>query len=120
MKLLCWLATLSLLHVHNSDQYIMFAHKLTCYSAPVGEETKHCDKSRGFKSCFVRHNEEGSVTGRGCSTKRTKGSTCETHSYGSTMDKFCYCPSNKCNLANTREISYLIFISGISLAVISI
>ena len=31
------------------------ARNLVCYSRPEGEETKDCDQTRGFKTCFTRY-----------------------------------------------------------------
>ena len=42
---------------------------------------------------------DSKVTGRGCSTKRARYPACETHSYGLSSEKFCYCPTDRCNSA---------------------
>jgi len=77
--------------------YLYSSRNLICFSQPTGDETKDCDQTRGFKTCFTRYNSEGKVTGRGCSTKRSSYIKCETHSYGVTSDKFCYCSRTMCN-----------------------
>lgn len=80
--------------------YLYSSRNLVCFSQSKGDETKNCDQSRGFKTCFTRYNSDGKVTGRGCSTKRAGYVACETHSYGpDTSDKFCYCSKPLCNAA---------------------
>lgn len=80
--------------------YLYSSRNLVCFSHSTGDQTKDCDQTRGFKTCFTRYNSEGKVTGRGCSTKRSTYIKCETHSYGpDNSDKFCYCSRTMCNAA---------------------
>ena len=39
----------------NLDDFA--ATKLTCFSDPMGDRTKGCDKTKGFKTCFVRYDQ---------------------------------------------------------------
>ena len=38
---------------------LISARNLVCFSQPEGDETKDCDQSRGFKTCFTRYNSGG-------------------------------------------------------------
>ena len=43
-------------NVLSSSIYFISARTLTCFSQPEGDETKDCDQTRGFKTCFTRYN----------------------------------------------------------------
>ena len=44
-------------HHHHIHDKILAATKLTCFSDPMGDRTKGCDKTKGFKTCFVRYDQ---------------------------------------------------------------
>jgi len=74
-------------------------HALKCYN-DGDEEVVKCDENLGYRTCFIRYNEKGGITGRGCSTKdKVYYKECETNSYGEGTEKFCYCNFYLCNSA---------------------
>ena len=36
--------------------YFLAARNLVCFSHSTGDQTKDCDQTRGFKTCFTRYN----------------------------------------------------------------
>jgi len=99
----------------KASSYLYSSRTLVCFSQPKGDQTKECDQSRGFKTCFTRYNGEGKVTGRGCSTKRSSYKKCETHSYGKVAEKFCYCSRSSCNPASRARPGPLLSLLGLAL-----
>jgi len=79
---------------------------LKCYND--GEEKiVKCDENLGYRTCFIRYNEKGGITGRGCSTKdKVYYKECETNSYGEGTEKFCYCNFYLCNRAPANALSF--------------
>jgi len=74
---------------------------LKCYN-DGDEQIVKCDENLGYRTCFIRYNEKGGITGRGCSTKdKVYYKECETNSYGEGTEKFCYCNFYLCNSSNS-------------------
>ncbi|XP_040565329.1 uncharacterized protein [Lepeophtheirus salmonis] len=100
---------------------IELAMGLKCYTDIEGKTIRTCKESEGFRTCFTKFNDtkrteserynpssfpfgvmrgyqEGTVTGRGCSTKdKVFYKECETHSYGDLTEKMCFCSFFLCN-----------------------
>merc|ERR1712241_1023369 len=56
---------------------------LKCFSDVAMEEVSRCEQRKGFRSCFIKYDQVGGVSGRGCSTKHQIFSTlCENHVMG--------------------------------------
>ena len=50
---------------------------------------------------FFFHISEATVVGRGCSTKdKVFYKECETHNYGDSLEKMCFCSFQLCNTSN--------------------
>lgn len=78
--------------------YVVPTGKLTCFSRPLGEETKTCEMIHGFRSCYTKYNMRGQVMARGCSTLQPTFNKCDTNKYGQfKSDKYCYCKKSYCN-----------------------
>jgi len=77
---------------------------LKCYN-DGDEKIVKCDENLGYRTCFIRYNEKGGITGRGCSTKdKVYYKECETNSYGEGTEKFCYCNFYLCNRASANSL----------------
>lgn len=88
---------------------------LQCYIDVEAKTIVTCNELEGFKTCFVKYNDskyipsafpfgvlhqyqEAAVVGRGCSTKdKVFYKECETHSYGDSLEKMCFCSFQLCN-----------------------
>merc|ERR1712062_732572 len=56
---------------------------LKCFSDVATDEGSRCEQRKGFRSCFIKYDQGGGVSGRGCSTKHQIFSTlCENHVMG--------------------------------------
>jgi len=93
---------------------------LRCFSDASLKEAERCEQRKGFRSCFIKY-RDGSVTGRGCSTKnQIFGTSCENHSMGGYgEEKICYCSTTLCNNAasdsawDKSHLFFCIFICAI-------
>ncbi|XP_059087530.1 uncharacterized protein LOC131883938 [Tigriopus californicus] len=90
---------------------------LKCYTDVEGKQISSCNELEGFRTCFTKYNDskfhpsafpfgivqqyqEATVIGRGCSTKdKVFYRECETHSYGDSVEKMCFCSFMLCNSA---------------------
>lgn len=98
---------------------LMSGQCLKCYHDKESSKVTKCDENLGYRTCFIRYDEKGLVTGRGCSTKdKVYYKECETHSYGEGTEKFCYCNFYLCNggAAATSPSNIAVVISTIVLA----
>jgi len=85
----------------HAQAYVVPTGTLTCFSRPLGEETKKCEMIHGFRSCYTKYNMRGAVMARGCSTLQPNFNKCDTNKYGQfKSDKYCYCKKSYCNTAS--------------------
>lgn len=91
---------------------------LQCYIDVEAKTIVTCNELEGFKTCFIKYNDskyipsafpfgvlhqyqEAAVVGRGCSTKdKVFYKECETHNYGDSLEKMCFCSFQLCNTSN--------------------
>lgn len=91
---------------------------LQCYIDVEAKTIVTCNELEGFKTCFIKYNDskyipsafpfgvlhqyqEAAVVGRGCSTKdKVFYKECETHNYGDSLEKMCFCSFQLCNASN--------------------
>eukprot|EP00093_Oithona_nana_P004187 04187.XXX_136023_107040_1 [CDS] Oithona nana genome sequencing. len=91
---------------------------LQCYIDVEAKTIVTCNELEGFKTCFIKYNDskyipsafpfgvlhqyqEAAVVGRGCSTKdKVFYKECETHNYGDSLEKMCFCSFHLCNTSN--------------------
>jgi len=91
---------------------------LQCYIDVEAKTIVTCNELEGFKTCFIKYNDskyipsafpfgvlhqyqEATVVGRGCSTKdKVFYKECETHNYGDSLEKMCFCSFQLCNTSN--------------------
>ncbi|XP_059087431.1 uncharacterized protein LOC131883852 isoform X2 [Tigriopus californicus] len=108
-----YLCVLFMIFVIDYSQNLV--NGLKCYTDVDGKQITTCKETEGFRTCFTKYNDskfhpspvpfgvkqnykEGIVTGRGCSTKdKVFFKECETHSYGDTVEKMCFCSFFLCN-----------------------
>jgi len=94
---------------------------LKCYSEATGDATGRCEERRGYRTCFIKYDSTGKVTGRGCATKdKIFRTECENHAMAGKQERFCYCSYYLCNGSDAQMMStnFYLIITNLSLLLI--